>query len=411
MFLRPFMTTDKLLPRAFLFSFSLLLCGIVEAQTPSFDGFVQQPRILRNRPAEIRLLSGVRIFDTEIEAFLTDRKTGAIDFVQYADGRRKPKKKASEVYSIKIEGRPYRFRYHAPSDGLYLIDHLAAIGEAMGRLEGMGKELRKIQDEDESDEAVEEHKTFLRSSLKKMALPNIQIHESEFGLIVCKGPPEAAKFLGNYVDETCRRMNSLFRLPEDTNVWHGKAIVFASTEQRDYASFETNAMNNPNFGSSSFLYHGSPKRFVIACYGKSLNKGIAKNICWAIAGGYLGRTVSNADLPVWLQTGARGWVSSAMFPDSKSYNRNKSRFSSELRSKQSLLGILDATDIAMERRFLTVMLVNHLIKLSPQAFGQFFNDIKLGTPQGEALKNNFGLEEAAFVEQFGLGLGIRGLQK
>ena len=378
---------------------------------PEFDGLVgdQELEELLNQPAVLQLMTGVVIRDSQVVGFLKDRRTDSIQFVQYQDGLRKPKRRAADVYRLLIAGKPYKLRYNGPNNGYYLIDVRKAEADAVARLSGQDRELRDPQTADEIRDAVGEQKDMFNEAVKAMGVPQLAQYESQFGLLLTDFPEPAARQFLQYVDSMTAHMNTLFGVPASANIWRGKVTLAVFAQRPLFEAFEMKALNNPNFGTATTIYHSSSKRFLIVCNRKELGKALASSFCWSVAGGYCDRYRSSVRLPEWLRVGVREQVPAIVFPDPRKQSASAKGVARGLSRTPSLSGLLSATNIEDERRGLARMLVAYLMKQNPQSFSQFFEDVKLGHSWESALKSNYGATPEQFAAAFGQSLRVRGV--
>ncbi|QDT12041.1 hypothetical protein [Stieleria marina] len=372
----------------------------------TFDGVVGDPSSLQGLPMTLQFLSGVTVKDSELVSFVRDRKSDSIQFVQYQDGNRKPKKRADEIYRLVISGVPYRLRFHGPSNGFFLIDELVSINKSKSRLEERNASFRSIATAAETQEDVLKQKAFYSEAMETLANPHLRTYESKFSLLLTDFPAPIAARVGQYVDDLCVRLNQLNGVPVSANIWQGKVMIALFSDQLLMATYETDAMNNPNFGKASIIYHNTGDKFMVVCHGKQMNIELARKICWGVAGGYVVKYGSDLAMPEWLKVGTREWVTAKMFP-----NRNiqKSRVASSTRTLQqsrSLLGILSAKEFNNDRNGTAQFLVTHLLNQNTNAFGQFFQDVKAGHDWEDSLITNYGVTANQFAAAFGRSLGV-----
>lgn len=394
-----------------------IFCGMMALMLPTangqppklaFDGLVDSQRAndLLGKPAVVQLMSGVVISDSEIVGFLEDRRSGSLQFIQYKDGARSPKRRASEVYRMLIAAKTYTLRYHGPTQGYYLIDRAQAETDAVARIGDQNRELRSPQTPAEIEEAVGVQKAFFNDASKMIGAPSLGQYESEFSLVLTDYPEPYARQLARYMDQTCQRMNQLFGLPQGSNIWNGKVLVAVFRHRPLFESFESKAMQNNNFGSATTIYHNNSQRFLVACSRETLDKSLARTLCWSVAGGFVERYRSNVRIPDWLRTGVREWSTDAMFPDARKLASQRKQTVRDLQRANSLMGILSATNIEDERLGTAKLIVAQMIQTSPPSFSQFFEDVKLGHPFESALQSNFSLTPAQFASAFGSTMGV-----
>jgi hypothetical protein len=372
----------------------------------TFDGLVQEPAALEGMPMAVQFLNGITVKDSELVSFLQDRRTKAIQFVQYKDGGRKPKKKAEEVYRMIINQVPYRLRFHQPSMGYYLIDELVSVNKVKSRLEAKEASFRHIAAEDETQAAVMKQKSFFDDAIKSLSNPALRTYESKFSLLMTDYPAPIAGRVGQYVDDLCVQMNKLNGIPVDANIWEGKVMVALFSNQPLFGAYQINAMKNPNFGASTIIYHNQSDKFMVSCHAKQLNSSLARRICWGVAGGYVARYRSNVKMPEWLRVGTREWVTTNMFPNRSKQKSKFAQIAKSLSRTRSLLGILSAEELDDNRIDTALLLVSHLANQNSGAFGQFFQDIKAGHEFEDALITNYGVTPNQLAASFGASFGV-----
>jgi hypothetical protein len=308
-----------------------------------------------------------------------------------------------------IAGKPYAFRYHRPSNGLYLIDLKKAQSDAEARINDKDKTLREPQSEDEVKDAVADQIGIFNDGRTELAPTNLSFAESDFCLLLTDFPQYAAQQVAEQVDAMCEQMNIIFGLPKSANIWKGKMMVAVFSQRELFSKFELGVMGNKNFGSSTTIYHFNSRRFLVATYRKKLDASVASTISWSMADGYVGRYRSNVRIPRWVRSGLQGMLHRKMFPKPKTDAIVRKRVADRLKRSGSLLGILEATVLDDEFESLAKLLVIHLIENDPQAFSQFFEDLKLGHSGTDALMMNYGATPEAFAADFGNKMGVPNL--
>ncbi len=396
-------------PIAFVLAF--VFVGAASAAELQFDGLVDDTgrQLLIGKPAVIQFISGTVVGDVEVVGFIKDPRSDAIRFFQYQDGKRKPRMKATDVYRLLIDGRPYSFRYHRPSGGVHLIDLGKAQADAEARITGSNKTLRDPQTDDEIREAVGDQIVIFNDARKALAPVNLSFAESDFCLLLTDFPRQAAEQVAEQVDVMCQQMNSVFGLPKSANIWQGKMMVAVFSQRELFGKFESDVLDNPNFGTSTTIYHHNRQRFLVATYREKLDASVASTISWSMAAGYIDRYRSDVKLPRWVHSGLQDMLHRVMFPDPKRDAAARNTAATRLRRTGSLLGILQATELDDEREVLAKLLVIHLVEADPKAFSQFFEDLKLGHKWDAALKANYGATPEAFAADFGRRMGVPNL--
>lgn len=399
--------------RCFLICLMLMLSVTAcFADDPKLDGLVDAVEMkgLSGKPAVLHFMNGTIVSDVKIVGFIPDRGAKSIRFLQYQDGLRKPRMKTSDLYRVLIDGRRYAFRYHGPTKTRFLINLDAAKFDAEERMRGADLVLRELQGEEEMKEAVAVQKKIFDDARKKLSPVQFNLAESESALVFTDYPLPLANQLALIVDGMCQRMNSIFGLPKNANIWTGKIMIAVLSKRDLFGDFEAEVMNNHNFGTSTTIYHSNSRRFMVVTYRKEMGKSVAMAISWSMAGGYVGRYRSNAPLPPWIYTGLQSNLNRMMFPQPATDAKENQKNQAQLRRTGSLLGMLDATRMEDGREHLARMLVGHLMKTDPTAFSQFFEDVKLGHTWQSALKTNYGATPEDFAKDFGRKNGVPGLK-
>ena len=379
------------------------------AEDLAFDGLVDKTgrELLAGKPAAIQLMNGTVIGDAEVMSFVADNRSGNVRFFQYKDGSRKVRLKTPDIYRLVIAGRWYTFRYHRPSGGLYLIDLDKAKRDAESRISGQDRVLREPQTSEEEAAAVVEQMAIFEEAKKELAPTPLNIAESEFCLLLTDFPQVAAMQVARQVDVMCEQMNSVFGIPKRANVWNGKMMVSVFSNRELFATFQAKVMNNNNYGTSTTIYYNNNLRFLVSTYRKELSTSLLSTISWSMAGGYVSRYRSNVRLPAWVRGGLQGSLHRKMFPRPKIDASERKNVARQLSRTGSLLGILEATQLKDDRKSVAKLLVNHLLESDPQAFSQFFEDLKLGHEWSAALKVNYGATPEIFAADFGRKMGVR----
>jgi len=377
----------------------------------SFDGMVDNDLAIAGQPAVIHLMNGAIVDNVEILSLSKDRRSGGVRVVQYKDGSRKVSKKSPDVYRMMIGGRPYQFRFHGPTKSYFLIDSQQALRQAADRLAANGSKLRAPVLEEESATAIVAQKRFLADAIGKIGAPNLVQFESEFCLLLTDFPEPNAHKIAGYVDQVCRHLNGLFGMPLKTNIWYGKVIVAAFSQQPLYGAFQSKVMGNDNYGNNTIDYKTKRDKFVVAVRNEDASAVLARRLVWAIGGGYIVRYRSNTRIPDWLHVGMREHVTEQLFPKAGEIQKEFKSVRKHLQKAGSLRGTLSADVIQRDRRQLTGVLVAFLVAQNPHAFGQFFEDVKLGVPWEDAIQTNYGATSSQFVASFGREMGIRNLTR
>ncbi|MFG0261369.1 MAG: hypothetical protein ACF788_03165 [Novipirellula sp. JB048] len=397
--------------RPFSCVMALVFLGAASAADLQFDGLVDDAgrQLLIGKPTVIQFINGTVVDDVAVLGFIKGPRSDAIRFFQYQDGNRKPRKKTTDVYRLLIDGKPYSFRYHRPSGGVHLIDLDKAQADAEARIAGSNRTLRSPQTDDEIKAAVSEQIEVFNDARKALAPVHLSYAESDFCLLLTDFPQQAAEQVARQVDVMCQQMNGVFGLPKNANIWNGKIIVAVFSHRELFGKFEVEVMDNPNFGTSTTIYHHNRHRFLVATHRTKLDAAVASTISWSMADGYVRRYRSDVNLPRWVQSGLQDTLHRVMFPNPKRDAAARKRAADWLRRTRSLVGILQATELDDDREVLAKLLVIHLLEADPTAFSQFFEDLKLGHEWDDALMANYGVTPEAFVGDFGRKMGVPNL--
>lgn len=366
---------------------------------------------MQGQPIVLQLRNGLRIEDATFMRVVNDPRSDSIRFVEYQQGRRTTKKRAEDIYRIFIQGHPNHLRYHGPTRSYHWIDETVAEVQTLARLE----KLRFQQIEPASPESLtelnEQHNQFVQDGLRKLNNPQLRIEENDYAILITDFTVPQTKAFSKMIPAVFAYMNQQFGIPQNQTVLPGKAIIAFFGQRQNFAAFETDVMQNPNFGNTTTFWHFGADRFVIARHNPTFDDDSVHKICMALADGYFARIHSTAPLPEWVSVGLRSTIADAALPANPRARRiERSSVGLQIRQQRSLDGILQATQIPQDRRQIAKVLVQDLIRRDPMALPQFIADLKTGQPAETALMLNYGLTHETFALQFGIGLGIPGLR-
>lgn len=387
--------------------------GPAANQEPAFDGKVEAEQLaaIADQPIVIHLRSGVRIEDATFVGVVNDPRSGSIRFVEYNQGRRTAKKRAEDIHRVFIQGRPHHLRYHGPTRTFHWIDETVAEVQTLARLE----KLRFQQIEPTSPELLsefnEKHLKFIQDGLRVLNNPQFRIEENDYAILVTDFSAAHTKAFSQMIPAVFAYMNQQFGIPANQTVLPGKAIIAFFSQRQHFGAFETAVMDNPNFGNNATIWHFNPERFAVVRHNPVFDNESIHKISMALADGYFARIHSTAPLPEWLSVGLRSTVADAALPaDPRARRGEQDAVALQLRRQRSLDSILEATQIPADRRQIAKVLVQYLIRRDPMALPQYIADLKAGQPAEAALMMNYGFTNQMFAAQFGIGLGVPGLQ-
>ncbi len=374
-----------------------------------FDGLVSGPAVaaLQDKPMKVILRTGLELDDAVFSGLILDAKTSGVKFVEYKRGRKSTKTKPEDIYRIEIANKPYSLRYHGPSKSFHLIDETAARTIIQTRLTGMKCKLYEQPDREQLKELNQANLKFISDGVDKIASPGLRVEETEHAFIVTDFPAPIVRAFAQYIPKAIQLMNQQFGLPPNATVLPGKPILVLVKTREHFTAFESQVLDNKNFGTNRQYFRVSGERFILTKQTDELSEGTWTAVCWGFAGAYNDRAYSSVDFPRWVTVGLRSVITEGTSKPTP--NRDKGELEAlkrELKRDGSLNEILTAEEIQDSRQYITKYLVKFLIARDPQATSQYLLDLKAGHEPERALETNFGIDNIGFAKQFGLALGF-----
>ena len=263
--------------------------------------------------------------------------------------------------------------------------------------------------QERQDEAVAGLKAFAESAREKVN-ENLRLYETEYFLFSTDLPPGEARKWQRLLDKMYARLLETFALPEDRNIWRGKALVFVFQEPEDYRKYER-VMEQTDPSWSAGMCHGKANGEVhIAFYRQKGELRFAQTLVHESVHGFVHRYRSRRPLPSWVNEGLAEWISFELAPQPARARGHRSALRGKLREHGGLGGMFDARRIEPWQYSIAYMLTDFMISRSRTGYVAFINGIKDGLNWRESLKEQYGAPLERLVPAFGAAVGAPGLR-
>jgi hypothetical protein len=241
--------------------------------------------------------------------------------------------------------------------------------------------------------------------------PGMQLYETEHFLFTSNIPPEQVAPYVRYLDQMYDWMCDLYGVPAGTNVWlGGKAPIFAFLTHAEFTAFEQRHFQMKPEGLYGLCHQSSQGDVVIACFRGNNPNDFGQMLVHETSHGFIHRYKTKARLPSWVNEGMAELIGAEMVPRSDSVRRQESRAIMHLQQQPSLAGFFSAEPIQGWQYGVASSMNRFLLQSDRQAYVVFIEGLKDGLKWDEALHEAYGGTPEELVSQYGLWIGVPGLQ-
>ncbi len=264
---------------------------------------------------------------------------------------------------------------------------------------------------DDQQAAITQLKAFADQAAQQTD-PPLTLHETDFFLFYTDLPPREARNWASLLDKMYRRLCRLFALPEDENIWRGKALLFVYRNQQDFIAFETEHFDYVPGPNTAGLCHTRSDGNVTICFYRQDNQwDFAQVLVHEAVHGFLHRYRSPARIASWVNEGLAEVISAELVPKSRQV-ASKRRYALKLMKHNGNLGssFFTAEHISGWQYGVAASLTDFMIRKNKSGYVAFVNGIKAGTHWRQSLEENYGTDIDRLVAAFGRSLRIRSLE-
>jgi hypothetical protein len=264
---------------------------------------------------------------------------------------------------------------------------------------------------DQQTAEVAKRKEFIKKVTDTYPDWNLRTSETDYFLFVTNMPQAVAGKFTADLDRMYQELSGAFAIPKGKNVFAGKAVIFALSNEQSFLSFEQKFyQESPPSGTTGLCHkRNDDGSVVISVYCHTTPQELAATMVHETTHGFVHRYKSAQQIPSWLDEGMAEWVAQTVTNDPS------------IRTKQQQGMIVMMRQHNMGGDFYTVdhihgfqygmasLLTNFLIRSDPKAFREMFEQIKTGKEWRAALKSAYNLTPEELAQQFGLAMRIPNL--
>jgi hypothetical protein len=245
-----------------------------------------------------------------------------------------------------------------------------------------------------------------REEIRKIqaAYPGMQLYETHEFFFLSNMPREQVVPYAASLDKMFDLMCGMYGIKPGTPIWKGKCLVVAFVEQRDFLTFETSFMKNPNAqGAQGICHQSSDGDVTMACFRGNSPQYFGQVLVHETSHGFIHRYRTMARLPSWANEGMADWIAQALVSYEGGVKHRRLEAIEKMRQTRSLGGLLQ--DGPLDYGIAT-NLTDFLIQKDKAKYAQWVNGIKEGQSWEQSLKTSYGVTSDQLITAFGQAIGI-----
>ena len=391
----------------------LLLAGLclslleLRCDAQEFDGLVRNPQELVGKSVLITPERGRTEAGTITEIFQpADDPIAILHFGFKSTRGRNRRFTPDQIRELRIDNRTMDLLPHLPSGGIHLIDVESAESTVDARLKELKRERRTPHDEKAFKELTASALNDIRTAVKKLSIARqVAVMEGERVILVSDYPARQRPEILRFIDGFIPKLNEIFGFDEDAHVLPGKPIVALFATRENLGVFQRDVVGNPSYGSIRAFFHIVDGHVVVTAEDDRSPKHAVWQVAWGLSGAYAVFSYSSVVLPAWIRVGVQQHSADLLVPALSEPDHERKRVLQEINGG-SLNGLFIAENLPLDRQVVCKLVVAHLYKLSPTAFGQTIHLLKNGLDTNEALSISYGLSDQQTAQSFGAAMGI-----
>jgi hypothetical protein len=239
---------------------------------------------------------------------------------------------------------------------------------------------------------------------------NLQTTETDYFLFVTNMPPVAARMFNSNLDQMYQVLSNAFAVPQGTNIFPGRAIIFTFSNQQQFLAFEHKFFESSSPEMASGVCHpGSDGTVIISCFCRTTPQELAGTMVHETTHGFVHRYKSRQQLPTWLNEGIAEWVAQTVTNDPAVRMKEQAGLITITRQRNLGGDFFTADRIQAWQYGVATLMTNYLIRSDGKAFRGMIDDIKEGKEWRVALKTAYHLTPEELAQQFGRMFNIPNL--
>ncbi len=263
----------------------------------------------------------------------------------------------------------------------------------------------KLTDQESADaiEALRQHVTHTQ---EKLAKPDLKLYETDFILFATDlEPREAAKWYG-LLDKMYARLLQMFDIPKDTNIWHGKVLVYVFQDQGDFQGYMRRIEKYDGLLQAAGVCFQQGPWVRIAFYRQPKEMEFASVLVHESVHGFVHRYRDPARVPNWVNEGLAEWISAELVPKSIAGSGWVPVAKEQMELRGDTAGMFDMWG-GQWHYGAAYALTDFMIAKNKRGYVKFFDACKAGEDWREALETHYRVPLDKLVYAYGKFMKIR----
>ena len=283
------------------------------------------------------------------------------------------------------------------------------LGEA-GKTGSQADVLKKLwgpQTDAEQAESVKALRRFAEST-RKGKDGSLRPVETRYFLVYSDLRPDETQKWAGLLDKMYGRLLELFGVAPGTNLFRGKALVFAFANAADFHAHEMDNYKVDTQGLAGYCHSQFDGMVHISFYRLPDDLAFAHVLVHESVHGFLHRYRSHVYVPVWANEGLADVIAAELVPN-KAAHANRRQQAIDALNQHGGPG----DDFFATKRFavwqypVAENLMAYMIAANRKGYVAFINGIKDGLPAEESLTKHYGADKDRIVAAFMDSMGVR----
>jgi len=210
------------------------------------------------------------------------------------------------------------------------------------------------------------------------------------------------------LEEACAMLARRFDLPDQANIFWGKAVVFALGDRDRFRLLEAESFQQLVAQSTYGLCHPVGPKVFISCHRTADDDLFGAVLVRELVHGFMHRYRTPFRLPMWANEGLADYYASVLFRNSPLDLERRRGAVGFIRSGGNVDGVLDMSykdEIPSQRGSLGsaigALVIEVMIREQPARFARWVSAVKEGKDWEKALAEDFGIPRRALVQTVG----------
>ncbi|MCE9553341.1 MAG: hypothetical protein K8T91_08180 [Planctomycetes bacterium] len=265
-------------------------------------------------------------------------------------------------------------------------------------------------DEKTQAKSVEDHKAHLKEVQELFPNRHFTFVETDFFLFYSDLAPADLRLYVPYLDAMYRRLLTFFDIKQGTNIWRGKATVLIFANRESYVLYAQKFWNSKTKGVEGgrcFCQSNGEVHIGIHTTGADRKK-IAAVIVHETTHGFVWRYKARCSISNWVDEGLAEHIASLIVPGS--LNSKEQLAIQQMREYGTTGTGFYGKRLNAAQYGVAYCLTRYMISANAKRYRDFFEMLKAGATEEEALQEVYGIRRDVLIAQFGRSLRIPNLR-